>query len=189
MFDIRPSRNGLVLTNGKLLLRPTRLVDSENLFLAVRESLAELSPWMTWAHQNYSLDDNKAFLRKGPSEWKDGISYGFAILGKKEKTYLGGCGINSIHRQSGVANLGYWVRSTWTCKGIATAAAALLGKWGFKKLGLNRLEIVVAVENIRSQRVAEKLGAKREGVLRNRLYLNGKTHDAIMFSLIPQDLQ
>lgn len=188
MFDVKPSRNRSVLTNGKLLLRPLRLSDSENLFLAVRESLAELSHWMPWARQNYSLGDSKAFLKKRPVEWKDGISYGFAILDKEEMTHLGGCGINFIQRENGVANLGYWVRSSCAGKGIATAASALLGKWGFKKLGLNRLEIIVAVENIRSQRVAEKLGAKREGVLRNRLYLNGNIHDAIMYSLIPQDL-
>jgi ribosomal-protein-serine acetyltransferase len=39
-----------------------------------------------------------------------------------------------------------------------------------------------------SQRVAEKSGALREGVLRNRLLLHGKIHDAAMYSLTPEDL-
>jgi RimJ/RimL family protein N-acetyltransferase len=47
---------------------------------------------------------------------------------------------------------------------------------------LNRLEIVAAVENIPSQRVAEKAGAIREGIARSRLFLNGRFHDAAVFS-------
>jgi RimJ/RimL family protein N-acetyltransferase len=51
---------------------------------------------------------------------------------------------------------------------------------------LNRIEILVAVDNLASQRVAAKVGAVREGILRNRLLLHGKIHDAVMFSLIPK---
>jgi RimJ/RimL family protein N-acetyltransferase len=65
------------------------------------------------------------------------------------------------------------------------AAALLLGDFGFKELKLNRIEILVAVDNLASQRVAAKVGAVREGVLRNRLLLHGKIHDAVIFSLIP----
>jgi RimJ/RimL family protein N-acetyltransferase len=44
----------------------------------------------------------------------------------------------------------------------------------------------VAIENKASQGVAVKAGAMREGILRNRLLLHGKIHDAVMFSLIPK---
>jgi RimJ/RimL family protein N-acetyltransferase len=47
-----------------------------------------------------------------------------------------------------------------------------------------RLEIVCAVGNVRSQRVAEKVGALKEGVLRNRLLLPSGPSDAVMFSLV-----
>ena len=62
----------------------------------------------------------------------------------------------------------------------------LLADYGFKELKLNRIEILVAVDNLASQRVAAKAGAVREGILRNRLLLHGKIHDAVMFSLIPK---
>ena len=52
---------------------------------------------------------------------------------------------------------------------------------------MNRLEILAAVDNIASQRVAEKAGAIREGIMRNRLVIHGKLYDAVMFSLIPGD--
>lgn len=50
-----------------------------------------------------------------------------------------------------------------------------------------QFEIVVATGKEASERVAEKVGAVREGVLRNRYMVQGKVHDAVTFSLIPQD--
>jgi ribosomal-protein-serine acetyltransferase len=86
-----------------------------------------------------------------------------------------------------LANLGYWVRSSATRRGIATRAARLVGEFAVKQVGLLRAEIVVAVGNKPSLRVAEKCGAKREGVLRNRLIVREQVLDAVMHSLTPQD--
>jgi RimJ/RimL family protein N-acetyltransferase len=60
--------------------------------------------------------------------------------------------------------------------------------WAFESTELVRLEIVVATGNTASHRVAEKVGAIREGVLRRRLLLHGHPHDATMFSLIRDDI-
>ena len=54
-------------------------------------------------------------------------------------------------------------------------------------LHLVRIEIVMSVDNVPSQRVAEKLGAAREGILRNRLIQREGVSDAIMYSLTPRD--
>ncbi len=53
---------------------------------------------------------------------------------------------------------------------------------------MQRIEIVVTVGNDASKRVAEKVGATREGLLRNRLNIHNTIHDAFMYSLIPSDL-
>jgi len=57
-------------------------------------------------------------------------------------------------------------------------------QWAMVNTNLIRLEILIAVGNIASQRVAEKAGAVREGTLRKRLLLHDEPHDAVMFSLI-----
>ncbi len=75
-----------------------------------------------------------------------------------------------------------------TGQGIAPAAAKLLAKWGFDVLRLKRIEILVAVENSRSLRVAEKAGVKKEGILRNRLMVRDVVHDAVMHSLVPGEV-
>ncbi len=107
----------------------------------------------------------------------------------QDEQFLGGCGLNQINRVNRFANLGYWVRTSQAGHGVATAAARLLAQFGFGELKLSRLELVIDVDNQASQRVAEKLGAFREGVLRHRLFMHNQTRDAVMYSLIPRDLK
>lgn len=187
-MDRIPDRKTTSLTDGRILLRPSEKNDADSLYRAARESLKELNPWMPWAHPGYALKETKIWLKNKPEEWKRGISFDFSIFYDNDEKYLGGCGINDIDYAYGKANLGYWVRTSETGRGVATAVTLMLAKWGFEVLKLSRIEIVVAVANARSLRVAEKAGAKREGVLRNRLNINDINHDAVMHSLIPGDI-
>jgi len=63
-----------------------------------------------------------------------------------------------------------------------------VARLGFAQLGLQRIEIIAAVDNLASQRVAEKAGAVREGLARKRLLVRGEPQDAFVFSLLPEDL-
>ena len=60
-------------------------------------------------------------------------------------------------------------------------------RFAFEHLGLIRVEIVIAVGNQASLRVAEKLGAHDEGILLNRIVVGKSIYDAHMYSLIPSD--
>jgi ribosomal-protein-serine acetyltransferase len=178
--------NKVQLTDGKILLRPAEMKDAKEMFGAVQESMNEVGAWMPWCHANYSLGESKNWIKTCQKGRKDGSIYDFAITDPRDGTILGDCGFNDIRKSDKTANLGYWVRTGRTKQGICTAAALLLADYGFKELKLNRIEIMAAVDNLASQRVAEKTGAVREGVLRNRLLLHGKIHDAVIFSLIPK---
>ena len=68
--------------------------------------------------------------------------------------------------------------------GVAVCAVGLPADYAFQETDLVRLEILCAFANVRSQRVAEKVGAVREGVLRDRLLLHDTPHDAVMFSIV-----
>ena len=176
-------------SDGIVSIRRYRLDDVAASFEAARESVNELSAWMPWCSPEYSVEDSKAFISTRDFEWAKGSEFDFAICDARNGTYLGGVGLNAVNHKDHFANLGYWVRTSRTRQGIAPAAARLIAKFGFEELKLARLEIVAAVGNQRSQRVAERIGATREGVLRNRLTLGGKQVDAVMYSLIPEDLR
>jgi ribosomal-protein-serine acetyltransferase len=176
------------LTDGYLRLRPYRPQDAPDLYDAVRDSLPELCQFMPWCHADYALAESQQWLASRQEAWINGEDYSFAIEEADTQRYLGGCGINRINHLNRYANLGYWVRSNVAGRGIATAATRLLIPFAFGALGLQRIEIVAAVDNTGSLRVAEKVGAVREGVLRHTLYLGGGPRDAVMHSILPSDL-
>lgn len=166
-------------------IRPFGSGDAEPLLAAVQESIAEVSAWMPWCHAGYSMGDARSFLQAAEAGRESGTQYDFAILA--DGRVAGACGINHIDIQDRVANLGYWVRTGCTRQGVATAAAAKLLEWAFASTDLNRIEIVAAVGNLASQRVAEKLGAHRDAVLRKRTMLPDGPSDAVLFSVLRAD--
>jgi RimJ/RimL family protein N-acetyltransferase len=176
------------LTDGTVVLRPYTLYDTDLLAEAAHESTAEVFPWLPWCHPQYLRDEALAWIAMQEEAWHNGIGFQFAIFDAGRR-YLGGCGLNEIDRIHCRANLGYWVRSSAVRRGAATAATRLVAKFGIEQLRLTRIEILAAVGNLASRRVAEKSGATVEGVLRNRLVIHGVPHDAVMHSLIPGDIE
>ena len=176
------------LIKDSLLLRPYGDEDAGALYEAARESIAEVSPWLSWCHKDYSIEESRDFISSRVQAAQGDEWYSFAIFEKDSGRFLGGVGLNFINRVHQVGNLGYWVRTSAAGRGIATRAARLMAQFGFENVGLHRIEILTAVPNLASQRVAEKVGATREAVLRHRLLIGGASQDAVMFSLIPEDL-
>lgn len=177
------------LTTSRLLLRMPRPTDVDALYAVMQESLVELCQWMPWCHPNYQRKDSVDWINSCPGQWESGDAYGLLIFDRESHELVGGCGLNAIDKDRRRANLGYWVRSSRTGQGIATSAARRLAVWALEDLKMMRLEIVAGLGNTGSQRVAEKVGAVREGVLRNRVRVGDRWHDAVMYSLVPDDLQ
>jgi len=154
---------------------------------AVVASLPEVSPWLDWAHDGYTVDESTAFIARAIDGHEAREQFEFMIC-DETGAFLGCCGLNRLDMRFLKSNLGYWVRTDAAGRGIATAATRLLARFGFAQIGLQRIEIVAAVDNVRSCRVAEKAGGVREGVLRNGIRAHGRNVDAVCYSLIPGDL-
>lgn len=177
------------LTDGTISLRPFTTDDADELYEAVRESMRELQPWMPWCHTDYSIKETREWLSLRDDVLKNGTDYGFRIADALSDRMLGGAGLNQINSLYRAANLGYWIRTSATGRGVATRAVRLLAQFGFEELNLIRIEIVAAVGNLASQRVAEKAGAMREGVMRKALLIHGVAHDAVLTSLVAEDME
>jgi len=150
---------------------------------AAIESVADVFPWMAWCHKGYSLGEAQQWVETQVDLAQKGLAFEFAIFDENDR-FLGGCGINRIDKDNRFANLGYWVRSSAMGRGVAPEAVRFVSNYAFWETNLNRVEIVCATGNIRSQRVAEKVGATREGVLRSRLMLPSGPSDAVIYSLL-----
>jgi len=177
----------ITLTDDVVTLRPYEFGDAAFLHQAVQESLAELSPWMSWANEKYTLDLASKFVTVSRAEWGSGGLYGFGIFNARTAEFLGGCGLSHIHPVYHFCNLGYWIRSTQHGHGYAGRAAKLVAQFAFERVKLIRAEIVIAKDNSASKRVAEKIGAHYEGILLNRMVVGKAIYDAHMFSLLPAD--
>ena len=179
----------LVLPSGlNVLLRPPRPEDAWKVYEAVDASQAELYPWMPWCHEGYCEKDTEDWIELSLQLTAPRSEFPFVIWDDDEENCLGTCSINHINYVQRTANLGYWVRSSHCGLGIAPVVARAVAQYGFQELQFVRLEIVVAIGNSRSQRVAEKVGAVREGIARNGLLNGNMPIDAIQNSLVPEDL-
>lgn len=175
--------------SGPVTIRPCLPDDAPILFEAVRESIPELSARLPWCHSGYTIEESRTWLASCSESRKKGTEFSFAVIDRRDDVLVGVCGLNRIDPLFRMANLGYWIRTSRTGRGAATAAVRRVARFGFEELDLSRIEILVDRDNPASQRVAVKAGAFREAVLRNRIVDRGRPCDGVMFSLIPEDLQ
>jgi ribosomal-protein-serine acetyltransferase len=173
------------LANAWLLLRPLTEADAPALVEAVQESRDSVGRWMSWATADYGLNEARAWIQVCQAGRSDGSCHEFGIVRRADGRLLGVAGLNQFNGVNRFCNLGYWVRASAQRQGVAPAAVALLQPLAFEALGLARLEIVVAVGNQPSAAVAQRAGARLEGVARNRLWLHGAPADAWMYALLP----
>ena len=158
-------------------------------FQAVWESMKEVAVWLPWFHPDYSIGECTAWVCSQDDAWEAGEQYSFAVYDRLSGGLVGGVELNQINRTHRMANVTYWVRTSCAGRGAATAATRLVAQFGFQELGLQRLEILAAVGNDASARVAEKAGATKEGLLRQRFLNHGKPADAVLYSLVPTDFE
>lgn len=172
-------------SNG-LVVRPWCRADAAALHAAVRSSMSELCGWLPWCHPDYGLEHAQTWVTHSEQAWARRAEFPLGIFSASDGEVLGGTGINHLVPAFRMGNLGYWVATPHCGRGVARIAAAMAADIGLRDLALTRIEIIVLTQNIGSQRVAEAIGAQREGIARNRLYLKGLPQDAIVYSLVPQ---
>ena len=174
----------------RLALRPFLRRDADPLVEAVRASLPELSRWLPWPHARYGRSDALRFIRDSGAAWEDGRAHDLAIRSHLDgATHLGNISVWPTSRREQTGEVGYWVRTDATRQGIATEAAARVLQVGFNELGLHRVVLRVAVGNQASERVAQKLGFVREGVLRKEVLVAGIWLDHTLWAMLDEEFR
>ena len=172
------------LIGERIVLRPNAVEFVPYLHEAALHVLATVGRWMSWCHPQFTEAEALEWYRICEKNWDDGTEFEFSIFGLSGQ-YLGAAGLNQLNSHHKFANLGYWMSEPQQRLGYAVEAASLVAKFGFNVLGLSRIEIVVAENNLPSRHVAEKSGAIFEGVLRNRLLIHGVLFSAAMYAVLP----
>ena len=180
-----------VIRTPRLVLRCWQPADAPLLKDALDTSLDHLRPWMPWAaSEPQPLDEKVELLRLFRGQFDLGQDFVYGIFSADESEVVGGTG---LHTRIGEAALeiGYWIRASRVGEGLATETAAALTRVAFEVCDVDRVEIRVDPENVRSLAVPRKLGFVQEATLRRRLppkHGERGLRDVIVFALFRDEL-
>ena len=167
----------------KIAIRPAEFSDAQAVFDMAQESIETTYPFQAWCHPNYSLEDARIWTSQAEALRSDGREHHSVVYSLETGELLGTTALIRFNQYNGVAETGYFVRESARAQGVGTRACYLTALFAFQELKLRRLEIIIAKHNHKSRRVAEKIGAHYEGILKERLKWNAEFHDAFIYSL------
>jgi len=141
--------------DGFHLRRPT-LKDAEALHEAIVTSFAELHPWMPWCQEPVELGQQRDFIERSETSWESQTAFSWLIVD------AGGNLIGTVGLMDrvgpGALEIGYWLRTDATGRGVITRATARVTDIALALPGIDRVEIHCDAANVRSAAVPRRLG-------------------------------
>ncbi|WP_413381866.1 GNAT family N-acetyltransferase [Alkalihalobacillus sp. 1P02AB] len=173
-----------VLETERLILREVVESDAKDLLSYLsREEVVKhmgLTPFKTIDDALEEIGWYQSILEK-----KSGMRWGITL--KEEGKVIGSCGFLNRSQKHFRAEVGFELSSNYWRKGLAGEALGQVVQYGFEQLELERIEALIEPANLASQRLVEKHGFVREGLLRNYEFTAGKFDDLYMYSMIKAD--
>ncbi len=128
------------------------------------------------------VQDTEKFIENGLLEWLQLHSLHLSIY--KKRKLIGAVGFHAIDFLNRSTSIGYWLDKDHEGQGVMTKSVQALIDYGFHELKLHRIQILCAVNNLRSKKIPERLGFKQEGFLKDAIYHYGSYFDAYLYGLI-----
>jgi [ribosomal protein S5]-alanine N-acetyltransferase len=169
------------LRAGSVVLRQFRVDDARDVASACTDPDIVR---FTFMQEGLTEADAVVWIERGNTWWPRGHPR-FAIADPVDDRVLGqvGMAVDERHRS---AEAYYWVAPGARRQGHAWQALGLLADWAFDE-GVERLYLLIHPGNVPSNRLAERLGFTREGVLRSYEPFKGQRPDLVSWSLLPDD--
>jgi ribosomal-protein-serine acetyltransferase len=129
-----------------------------------------------------TVQDSEAFIKSVITNREETLNEVYTIWFKGD--FAGIIGFHNTDRVNEKSEIGYWLVSEMTGKGIITRSCRILLDLAFEKMGMNRITIRCAAENFQSEKIANQLGFKYEGIERNGERYHDLFFDLKVFSLL-----
>lgn len=172
----------------ELKLSKYKIQDEKERYFTLKDSIKTLREWF----QFYETDDlsylNRNWIVETQDNWEKGKEYCFKVSNKNSMRQIGEVRINHINYSHNFANITFITRTGEEGIGVITKAVKKIIDICFSNLHLNRVELYMSVNNHASKKIAEKVGAKLEGIMRNRVVRKNKIEDAYLYSIIKGDI-
>lgn len=172
------------LRTSRLVLSPFTLDDA----LEVQRLAGDAQIAATTVNIPHPYPDGAAerWIARHQTEFFEGHGVVFAIREPRGGAIMGAIGL-VIDDDNRRAELGYWIGAPFWRRGICTEAARRVLEYAFTELGLHRIHAHHLAFNVASGRVMQKIGMKREGVLRQHHLKDGVFHDAVIYSILKDE--
>lgn len=158
---------------------------AEELYQLVKDNRQHLREWLPWVDHMRTVEDFKKYIDSSKQRYVNHAEMGYMVMA--EQTMIGRLGLYNIDITNKSASIGYWLDKQWLGKGIITRCCKTVIKEGFTRLQLNRIEIRVATENYKSQAIPERLGFKKEGIIRQGEFVNSQFVDLYVYSMLKEE--
>ena len=178
------------LDGERTAIRPLAVGDAAEFAAAVIANRRHTEPWEPiHAEAHYTRAGQAETLRRDVEAWDLGTGYAFAVLDREARdAIIGRIALGNVVRGAWRnATLGYWVSEASGGRGHGTAAARLICEFAFRHADLHRVQPAVIPRNVRSIRVVEKAGFRREGRALKYLNIAGTWEDHDIFALTLED--
>lgn len=175
------------LVTERLILRPPRTGDVGELRRLLRHNHAHLKPWNPAPRPGEDptsiTEVSNAVLRQR-REWKNGRSFAFMLALRDEPArFIGKIALNGVMRGAmHGAYLGYWMDVDHQSDGLCTEGIRAVLDFAFTTAELHRVQAAIMPRNVKSLRVVEKIGFRREGYAVRYLQIAGRWEDHILFA-------
>lgn len=173
------------LTTERLLLRPFRLDDAAAVAAyATREAFwryLQLEPQTPAMSAEYVAKRVSGGQPDADGHWT------FAAETRAGGEMIGAFRIGARSPRNRSGDLGYGLHPDWWGRGLATEAVHAMLSFGFATLGLHRVFATADVSNERSWRVMERVGMRREGVLRGDKLVRGEWRDSVLYAILAEE--
>lgn len=127
--------------------------------------MEELRPWLPFAENIPTLEESEASVRKARLQFLERSDLMLHLRDKATDEFVGSSGLHRMDWNARSFEIGYWVRTSRSGKGLVTEAVRGIEQFAIVHLQANRLEIRCDARNVRSASVAKRLGYTQEGIL------------------------
>ncbi|PFU78114.1 GNAT family N-acetyltransferase [Bacillus cereus] len=174
------------IVNDRAMLRLMHVNDVENLFTIVEEN-KEI--WTYLIAKMDSYQDMEQYVEVAIKGFEGETDLPFVVVDQKTNEIVGSTRLYSISNDNKTVELGQtWYHPSVHRTSINTECKYMLLQYAFEELHMLRVQIKTDLRNEKAQRAIERLGAVKEGVLRNERQLpNGYVRDAVVYSIIASE--
>ena len=160
---------------------------AEELNALIERNFNHIKKWSAWLKDDRSIENSLAFIKRNLKKFAENEGFAVGIWYRDEMA--GQIEYNYLDWNNRKTELGFWLGEYFQGKGLVTKSCRVLIDYAFNELKLNRVEMHCGIKNKKSRKIPEKLGFRKEGVIRQAGWLQDHFVDFVIYGMLASEWQ